>query len=165
MPNERRNPGPPPRSAPLLDDVDRIIVAELTANGRASNAALAEAAGIAPSTCHARVRSLQDRGILGGFHAAMNLAALGYALQALVAVRLTTHSRAAITDFHSAIADLPGVLSAFHVSGANDYLLHVAAADSDALREFVLAHVTAQPAVAHVETSIIFEHIRGPGVP
>jgi DNA-binding Lrp family transcriptional regulator len=49
----------------------------------------------------------------------------------------------------------------FHVSGANDYLLHVAAATPDALREFVLDHLTADPAVIHAETSLIFEHVRG----
>jgi DNA-binding Lrp family transcriptional regulator len=47
------------------------------------------------------------------------------------------------------------------VSGANDYLLHVAAATPDALRDFVLDHLTADPAVIHAETSLIFEHLRG----
>ena len=55
------------------------------------------------------------------------------------------------------------MLSLFHVSGANDYLLHVSAASPDALREFVLDHLTADPAVVHAETSLIFEHVRGAG--
>jgi DNA-binding Lrp family transcriptional regulator len=59
------------------------------------------------------------------------------------------------------VPGLPGVLSLFHVSGANDYLLHVSAATPDALREFVLDHLTADPAVSHAETSLIFEHVRG----
>jgi DNA-binding Lrp family transcriptional regulator len=49
----------------------------------------------------------------------------------------------------------------FHVSGADDYLLHVAVADSDALRDFVLEYLTGHPAVGHTETSLIFEQVRG----
>ena len=72
-------------------------------------------------------------------------------------------SRDEIDRFRRKVPGLPGVLSLFHVSGANDYLLHVSAASPDALREFVLDHLTADPAVVHAETSLIFEHVRGAG--
>jgi DNA-binding Lrp family transcriptional regulator len=49
------------------------------------------------------------------------------------------------------------------VAGADDYLLHIAVADSDALRDFVLEHLTTHPAVGHTETSLIFGHLRGAG--
>lgn len=125
------------------------------------NNALAEATGIAPSTCLTRVRSLRDRGVVRGFHADVDLAALGLPLQAMVAIRIGAHSRTQIDRFRAQAPKLPGVLALYHVSGANDYLLHVAAASPDALREFVLDHLTADPAVVHAETSLIFEHVRG----
>jgi DNA-binding Lrp family transcriptional regulator len=53
------------------------------------------------------------------------------------------------------------MLALFHVSGANDYLLPVAAASPKALREFVLDHMAADPAVVQAETSLIFEPVRG----
>jgi DNA-binding Lrp family transcriptional regulator len=166
MPKDRRSPGPAPRTAPGtgpdgLDEVDRILVGLLTADGRMPNNALAEAAGIAPSTCLTRVRSLRERGVIRGFHADVDLAALGQPLQALIAIRIGAHSRDEIDRFRTKVPGLPGVLSLFHVSGANDYLLHVSAATPDALREFVLDHLTADPAVSHAETSLIFEHVRG----
>lgn len=125
------------------------------------NNALAQATGIAPSTCLTRVRSLRERGVIRGFHADVDLAAVGQPLQAMVAIRIGAHSRDEIDRFRAAAPGLPGVLSVFHVSGANDYLLHVAAASPDALREFVLDYLTADPAVVHAETSLIFEHVRG----
>lgn len=145
---------------PALDEVDSELVRLLVADGRMANNALAEATGIAPSTCLARVRSLRDRGIIRGFHADVDLGALGRPLQAMVAVRIGAHSRTEIDRFRARAPHLPGVLALFHISGANDYLLHVAAATPDALREFVLDHLTADPAVVHAETSLIFEHVR-----
>ncbi|GAA2836935.1 Lrp/AsnC family transcriptional regulator [Kribbella solani] len=169
MPKDRRTPGPAPRATPGatsgtgtagLDEVDRHLVALLSADGRMPNNALAEATGIAPSTCLTRVRSLRERGVIRGFHAEVDLAALGRPLQALIAIRIGAHSRDEIDRFRTKVPRLPGVLSLFHVSGANDYLLHVSAATPDALREFVLDHLTADPAVSHAETSLIFEHVR-----
>lgn len=161
MPKDRRTPGPPPREVPALDETDRELVRLLSADGRMANSALAEAVGIAPSTCLTRVRSLRDRGVIRGFHAEVELGALGLPLQAMVAVRLGAHSRSQIEKFRSRAPTLPGVLAVFHLSGANDYLLHVAAESPDALREFVLDHLTTDPAVVHAETSLIFEHVRG----
>ncbi|HET6985571.1 MAG TPA: Lrp/AsnC family transcriptional regulator, partial [Kribbella sp.] len=116
MPKDRRTPGPAPRPAPGagsggLDDVDRELVRLLTVDGRMANNALAEAAGIAPSTCLTRVRSLRERGVIRGFHAEVDLAALGQPLQALVAIRIGAHSRDEIDRFRKKVPGLPGVLS------------------------------------------------------
>src|SRR4051794_9983953 len=78
-------------ASPPLDDTDRAILEALSANARLPNARLADQVGLAPSTCLARVRSLRERGILLGFHAEIDLAALGRPLQAMVAVRLAVH--------------------------------------------------------------------------
>ncbi|MEV5960499.1 Lrp/AsnC family transcriptional regulator [Kribbella sp. NPDC051952] len=162
MPKDRRSPGPAPRALPDgLDEVDQELVRLLAADGRMPNNALAEATGIAPSTCLTRVRSLRERGVIRGFHADVDLGAVGRPLQALIAIRIGAHSRDEIDRFRTKVPALPGVLSLFHVSGANDYLLHVSAASPDGLREFVLDHLTADPAVVHAETSLIFEHVRG----
>jgi DNA-binding Lrp family transcriptional regulator len=155
--NDRRSGG--------LDEVDRALVRLLHRDGRMPNNALAAAAGIAPSTCLARVRSLQERGVVRGVHADIDMAALDRPLQALVAVKLAAHAREQIARFREMAPGLPGVLGVFHVTGSNDYLLHVAVRDPEALRSFVLDQVAAQPGVAHAETSLIFEHVRGHGLP
>ena len=88
-------------------------------------------------------------------------AALGLGLQAMIAVQLNVHSRGQITTFVRDVPRLPGVVSVFHVAGSDDYLLHIAVRDSDALRDFVLDHLTSHPAVRHTETSLIFAHLPG----
>jgi DNA-binding Lrp family transcriptional regulator len=151
------------RRSSALDDVDLAILEALAEDARIPNNRLAERLGIAPSTCLARVRALRKSGVLRGFHADVDLAALGRPLQAMVAVRLTVHHREEIEAFTRAVRDLPGVLSVFHVAGVNDYLVWVAASDAQDLREFVVDHLATHPSVAHAETSLIYEHRRGPG--
>lgn len=153
MPNDLR-----PES---LDDTDRAILRLLALDARTPNNAVAEAVGIAPSTCHGRIRALRERGVIRGFHADIDPAALGLGLQAMIAVRLGAHNRDQIDAFVRDVPRLPGVVGVFHVAGADDYLLHIAVRDSDALRDFVLDHLTGHPAVRHTETSLIFAHLPG----
>ncbi len=155
MPNDPRPP---------LDAVDRTILEALSADARISNTRLAELAGVAQSTCLARVRALRESGVLTGFHAEVDLAALGRPLQALVAVRLAVHNREQIEDFTAHVRALAGVLSVFHLAGQTDYLVWIAAESAQGLREFVVDHLATDPAVAHAETSLIYEHSRGPGI-
>ena len=147
-----------------LDPVDRAILEALSQDARMPNNRLADRVGVAPSTCLARVRALRERGVLRGFHAEVDLAALGRPLQAMVAVRLTVHHREQIESFTQHVRRLAGVLSVFHMTGQTDYLVWVAASDAQDLREFVVDHLATHPAVAHAETSLIYEHRRGPGV-
>lgn len=144
-----------------LDEVDRTILRELRRDGRTSNQALAEAAGVAPSTCLLRVRELRRRGVLRGVHAEIDLRRVGRPLQAIIAVRMRAHVKEQVQAFRAQVPALPGVLALFHVSGKDDYLLHVAVADADALRAFVVDHLTGHPAVGHTETSLVFEHLAG----
>ncbi|GAA2458375.1 Lrp/AsnC family transcriptional regulator [Agromyces soli] len=146
-----------------LDRVDRALIAALSSNARASGAALAAEVGVAESTVSLRLRRLQSLGIIRSFRVDVDLAAVGVSLQALIAVRLVKHDRSEIDAFRQAVPHLPGVLAVFHMAGAEDYLLHVAARDAEELREFVLAHLTGHPAVAHTETNLIFEYAAGDG--
>jgi DNA-binding Lrp family transcriptional regulator len=147
-----------------IDDLDRRLITLLAKDARMPNNQLAERAGVAPSTALTRVRALRERGIIRGVHADIDLAALGRPLQAMIAIRLAAHTREQIESFTAHVRALPGVISIFHMTGATDYLLWVAAEDPHDLREFVVEHLASDPAVAHAETSLIYEQVRGPGV-
>src|SRR3712207_4970402 len=100
-----------------LDPIDEAILEILSGDARIANKDLAERIGIAPSTCLARVRALRDSGVLRGFHAEIDLGALGRPLQAMISIRLTVHAREQIEHFTEAVRELPGVLSVFHMTG------------------------------------------------
>ena len=148
-------------AVPVLDEVDRRLVALLAADARLPNNALADAVGIAPSTCLGRIRALREKGVIRGYHADIDQVALGQGLQALIAVRLQSGARDQIGTFIDRIRSRPEVQSVFFLAGANDFLIHIAAADSAQLRMFVVDELSAHPAVAFTETNLVFEHQRG----
>lgn len=150
-----------PQPASKLDEVDEILVWELSRNSRISNAALAEAAGIAPSTCHHRVKALQDAGVLQSYHAQIDLEAVGLPLQAIVSVRLHAQGRDRVRDYARSAILLPQVLNVFHISGQGDFLIHVACTSSAQLRDLVGTKLSSNPIVASTQTSIVFDHMVG----
>jgi len=138
-------------------------VVELQKNARMSNKDLAKLVGLSPSSCLERVRRLRERGVLSGFHAAVDPALLGRPTQALISVRLQVHHRHLIDDFYQHVLRLPESISVFHVTGSDDYVVHVAVADTEHLRALVL-DLTARDEVEHVETRLIFEVVRKPAI-
>jgi DNA-binding Lrp family transcriptional regulator len=143
-----------------LDQVDRAILRALTADARIPNNALAELVGVAPSTCLGRVRALRERGVIRGFHADIDPASVGRAIQAMIAVRMQSHARSHLREFAASVAELPEVLNVFFLAGADDFLVHVAARSTENLRTFVVVNLSGNPDVALTETNLIFEHIR-----
>jgi DNA-binding Lrp family transcriptional regulator len=147
--------------APEIDDVDRRILTALHADARISNSALADLVGIAPSTCHGRVRRLQELGVIRGFYTDIDPAAIGLTLQAMISVTLQAHARGKIRNFIQHIRRRPQVMDVYFLAGADDFILHVAARDTDDLRSFVVENLNADADVAGTQTSLIFEHLRG----
>jgi DNA-binding Lrp family transcriptional regulator len=140
---------------------DAILIGLLQRNARISNKELARAAGIAESTCLERVRGLQQRGIIRGFHADVDPAALGRAVRALISVRLQPKTTQSVLEFTRQVLAAPGTLNVWTISGADDFLVEVAAPDVDALRTFVLDVITARHDVADSRTALVYEHHAG----
>lgn len=155
----------PGRDPGRVDATDLAILHALAADGRLPNNALAERVGIAPSTCLARVRVLRESKAIRGVHADVDPAAIGLPLQAMIAVRVQAGSRDQLLGFADRIRRRPEVRSVYFLAGADDFLVHVAAADPRALRTFVVDQLSAHPEVALTETNLIFEHLRGAGLP
>ncbi|CAG7622753.1 Lrp/AsnC family transcriptional regulator [Leucobacter soli] len=150
------------RAEVVLDDVDRMIVEELQRDGRMTNAELAERVGVAASTCVARVRGLVGRGIITGFTATVDPAVMGRTLQVLVSVSIRSGARQRISEFSDELRTLPEVLQLFFLGGVEDFIIHLAARDSDHVRDFVMEHLSAHPAVSSTRTSILFSHYQNP---
>jgi DNA-binding Lrp family transcriptional regulator len=141
-----------------LDAVDSTLVALLQADSRLSNSRLAAAAGIAESTCIARVRGLVARGIITRFTTLVEPKALGLGLQALISVSIRSGARAQIRAFRDEIRAMPRVVQVFFLGGAEDFIIHLVAHDTDDVRDFVLDNLSANPSVASTRTSMVFEH-------
>ncbi|HAN24025.1 MAG: Lrp/AsnC family transcriptional regulator [Microbacterium sp.] len=144
-----------------LDPIDEQIIETLSRDARATNAALADQLGVAPSTAHARTRSLVERGVLTGFHAAVDQTALGRGLQAIIGVTLRPGQRQEnIRGFAQEISRHPDVIQLFFLGGVDDFLVHIAVDTSSSVRRFVVDQLSARPSVASTRTSLIFEYHR-----
>ncbi|WP_022834319.1 Lrp/AsnC family transcriptional regulator [Salisaeta longa] len=141
----------------LLDDTDYAILRAMQRDARIQNKTLAEEVGVAESTCLERVRRLRENGVLTGFHATVDAAAVGIQLQAMITVQLSKHSQYTVDRFRSTANDRPEVLAVYHLGGRTDFMLHVAVRGSEHLRDFILSALTTRPEVQNVETSIIFD--------
>lgn len=143
-----------------MDELDSAIVAALQADGRRSNRDLASALGVSPSTTLERVRSLKERGVLVGVHYVVDPAQLGRPVQAMITVRLRPQSRDVVLGFRNFAIHLPETLQVFITTGAEDIVMHVAVASTEALRDFVLDSLTKRREVAGVRTDVVFDHGR-----
>lgn len=136
------------------------LVRLLQKNARMTNKDLARAAGIAESTCLERVRSLQQRGVIRGWHAEVDLAAIGRPIRVLISVRLQPKSTEAVNAFQSEVMDAPETLSVSTVAGNDDFIVEVAVADVDHLREFLFTHITNRDNVTDTHTALVYDYRR-----
>jgi DNA-binding Lrp family transcriptional regulator len=143
-----------------VDEVDAALLRLLQQDGRRTNRQLAAELGVAESTCLERTRALIRRGVVTGVHAHVDLQKTGRPVQAMVAVRIRLPERAMIDAFHGYVLSLPETLAVFVMSGADDFLIHVAVRDNNQLSGFVLDRLSQRREIADVRTSIIFRHHR-----
>ena len=132
-------------------DVDRALLAALARDGRASYTELAERVGLSVSAVHQRVRRLEQRGLITGYHAKLDARALGLGLTAFVAI---TPTDAATPDEAPALlAHLPEIEACHAVAGVESYLLKVRTSSPDALE--VLLRTIRQTANVTTRTTVV----------
>jgi DNA-binding Lrp family transcriptional regulator len=141
-----------------LSSVDVRILGLLQNDARMTNRSLAQAVGIAPSTCLERVQRLRDAGVIVGSAIRVDPNALGLPVQAFLFIRVRPHRRALVEPFIAHARAQPETRAVYHLTGPDDYLVQVAAASVDALQRLVLDEFTARPEVVSVHTTLIFQH-------
>ncbi|WP_405578839.1 Lrp/AsnC family transcriptional regulator [Streptomyces sp. NBC_01092] len=141
----------------VLDPVDLQLLRLLQNDARTTYRDLATQVGVAPSTCLDRVTRLRRSGVILGHQLRLDPAKLGRGLQALLSVQVRPHRRELVGPFVERIRALPESLTVFHLTGPDDYLVHVAVSDMADLQRLVLDEFTSQREVARVETRLIFQ--------
>jgi len=143
-----------------MDELDTEIIGLLQSDARLSNRELARRVGIAPSTCLERVKSLHRRGVIRGYHADIDPAALNRGVQAMIAVQVRPLNRQIIQTFKESTAAMPEVLSVFVLAGGDDFILHIAVQDLDRLHSFLLDKLSKRREIVTFRTSVIFQEMQ-----
>jgi Lrp/AsnC family leucine-responsive transcriptional regulator len=133
-------------------DVDRALLAALARDGRASYTDLAERVGLSVSAVHQRVRRLEQRGLITGYHASIDAKGVGLPLTAFVSI--TPIEAAQPDDAPARLAHLTAIEACHSVAGAESYILKVRVASPDAL-EGLLAEIRAAANVTTRTTVVL----------
>ncbi len=145
-----------------LDDTDRKIIRALQENARLSNKELAAKIHLAPSSCLERARRLKDSGVLASFQTRIDPAAIGVGLQAMISAKLRSHTPKNREAFHQQALACEEVVAFYHVTGARDFILHVAVRDAEHLRQLIVEQLSASTELEHLETSLILQEANRP---
>lgn len=143
-----------------LDRIDRRILSILQENGRIANADLAPRVGLSPSPCLRRVRLLEQAGVIRGYAALVDPAAVDLSVSVFVNVRLERQVEERLDAFEAAIMDRPEVLECYLMSGDADYLLRVVVPDLPSYERFLKDHLTRIPGVASIKSSFALKQVR-----
>jgi Lrp/AsnC family leucine-responsive transcriptional regulator len=135
-----------------MEDLDRRIVALLAADGRMSFTDLGKATGLSTSAVHQRVRRLEQRGVIKGYAALVDHAALDLPLTALIALRPIDPAQP--DDYPERLRDIREIESCYSVAGDSSYILTVRVASPAALEE-LLATIRAKANVSTTTTIVL----------
>ena len=120
----------------VMDQISNRILQELSRDGRISNLNLSERVGLSPSACLRRVQDLERRGVIAGYRAVLDRAALGVGFTAYVTVGLSSHTKASQEAFERAMDHATEVVECHNITGAVEYQLRVEVADLPAYKRF-----------------------------
>lgn len=142
-----------------LDRTDARMLLLLQDNARMPIIELAKCVSLSPSACARRLRLLEDGGVIRGYGARIDAAAVGLPMVAFVMVSMSRIGDDALATFEAAIAKAPEVMEACLMTGKEDYLLRVVVSDLQAYEQFVKQRLTRIPGVSHVETSFMLRQV------
>jgi len=143
-----------------VDDLDRTILQVLQTQGRATNADLARTVNLSQPAVHARLRRLEEAGIIQGYVALLDRERLGYDMLCFIHISLKQHTPETVADFRAAMQDLSEVLECHHVTGEFDYLLKVAIRNRPDLERFVVDRLTPVPGIGRIHTSLALAEVK-----
>ncbi len=149
-----------------LDSIDKKLLAELQAEGRVTNVDLARRVGLTAPPCLRRVRTLEEEGVIRGYHADLDPSKLGYAIMVFAMVSLRSQAEEDLRAFETHIKSLPEVRECHMLNGEIDFILKIVSRDLQSFQEFLTSKLTPAPNVASVKTSLTIRTAKHePGVP
>ncbi len=143
-----------------LDSTDLRILKELQLDGALSNVELAKRVFLSPSPCLARVKALEQNGVIDRYVAIANPAKLGLGLNVFISISLKTQSKEALARFEKRVAEHDEVMECYLLTGDSDYLIRVAVADIGALEKFILEQLSPIPGIEKIRSSFALKQVR-----
>lgn len=143
-----------------LDEIDIRILRELRQDGRMSAADLSQKVGLSATPVIRRLKRLEKSGVITGYVALIDEAALGYAMSIFVSVKLDKQVEEALQSFETAILQFPEVVDCWLMTGNRDYLLRIATSGLKEFEELMIDRLVKIKSVASIESSIPLRRVK-----
>ena len=143
-----------------LDTFDRAILQELQADGRLSNAELAQRVGLSAAPCWRRVKALEETGFIKGYRAEIDRRRIGLGVLAFVRLDADRNNGNVTRELEDAIRKLPEVVSCHYISGAGTFELQVVSRDLDTFSTFARQVLINLPNVKDLHTSFSLGEVK-----
>jgi Lrp/AsnC family leucine-responsive transcriptional regulator len=147
-----------------LDRFDQAILRELSGDGRMAVTELARRIGLTKTPTQARVRRLEEAGVIAGYRAVLNPIRMGLAHVAFVEVKLSDTREAALQAFNRAARSLPEIEECHMMASSFDYLLKVRTGDIADYRRVLGERISTLPHVASTSTFVAMEAVKEAGL-
>ncbi|MCG3211358.1 MAG: DNA-binding transcriptional activator DecR [Anaerolineae bacterium] len=143
-----------------IDELDDAILTILQQEGRISNVDLAARVNLSPPAVHARLKRLEQQGIIRQYVALLDRERIGFDMLCFINVSLQLHQQEHVDNFRRLMLAMPQVLECHHLTGEYDYLLKVAVRNRKELEQFVVNQLTPIPGIARIHTSLVLTEIK-----
>jgi DNA-binding Lrp family transcriptional regulator len=144
----------------MLDSIDWKILSLLQSDARISNVELADAVGLSPSPCLARVRALEQAGYISRYVSLLDALKVGLKVSVFIQVALEKQVERALEVFETAICERPEVMECYLMTGEADYLLRVLVPDIQALEAFIMQFLSRVPGVGNIKSSFALKQVK-----
>ncbi|HRO51257.1 MAG TPA: Lrp/AsnC family transcriptional regulator [Hyphomicrobium sp.] len=143
-----------------LDDLDRKILTTLQADGRITNADLADRIGLSATPCLRRMRALEQDGTIKGYRALLDRAKVGLGLTVMVGIKVDGHRDENARAIQAAFIEMPEVVACHLLSGETDFLLEVVVPDLAHYEQFLLGKLLLLPMVKDIRSNIVIRTVK-----
>ncbi len=143
-----------------LGDVDRKLLRLVQADSRQSVQQLGEKVGLSPSACHRRMKSLEERGYILAYRAALNADKLGFSMQFFISVSLGSQSEQSFEAFEAAVVGVPEILECHLMAGQSDYILRVVCRDLEDFERLHRRLIARLPGVSQVHSNMSIRTVK-----
>ena len=143
-----------------MDSLDRAILDQLQQDGRLTNQDLASRVGLTPAPCLRRVRRLEADGVITGYTATVDPAALGRGFEVIIHAELVAKDLPTVESFEQRLAAMDEVAELRRMFGIPDYVIRVQTADAEAYERWLTTQLLGDPAIARVDSRITMKLLK-----
>ena len=146
--------------SPILDEIDVHILDQLQRDAKLTNVELAKRVHLSPSPCLARVRALEQTGLVSRYVTLLDPRKLGLGVSVFIQIQLDKQVRRALDQFEAAMSKHPSVMECYLMTGDSDYLIRVVVPDVQAVERFIVEELSKIPGVARIRSSFALKQVK-----